>query len=206
MILFEKKKDNLYFCRKILYNKNEIIGNDDLFLREILKLHPEYYLKKGCGIKGFFRKKNIYGKMGFYILRFDGTTTDFSFIKCISNPKKHNEYKMACRNSIKYFLKKFSTTNDNIIHHHFKPFKIIYSEWFEINKNILDFTINPTKDNDQETYFLNNKTSKSFHDYHFKNCFLLEMTKEQHKYIHKNKLEKESLKNIEYIKVLFEGL
>lgn len=170
-------------CRKILYKEN-ITPNDKIFLLELLKTHPEKDLKIGCGVKDFFVKKTIYGNLGFNILRNDGTTTDFSFMKCIYKLTEYANIKIACRNSINQQIKNLKTNKNKVIHHHNISFNDIFIDWLNRNKEI-DLRINKTEDNCQETFFINPKTVLSFQKFHEEISDLIEIDIKTHKAIHK---------------------
>ena len=176
------KKELIEKCRNILYSNN--ISNDNHnFLLSILELHPNYDIKFGVGIKKFFVEKNIYGTIGFRIKRTDGSTTDFSFYKCITNPSKEQLIKRACRDSIKEIIYDFKTESGTHIHHDVISFNNIILEWLK-TKN-LDLRTNGSIDNCQRTYFLNQDTINSFIKFHNKKAKLVELSIEEHKQIHK---------------------
>jgi hypothetical protein len=178
------KKQLIEKCRTILYS-SKITDEDKIFLKELLESHPDYQLKRGCGIKDFFIKKTIYGTLGFNIIRVDGSKTDFSFLQCISPKSNLMKIKNACRNAIRPTIKKIKTNKEKVIHHNNISFDKIVSEWLSNKK--LDLTLNTSEDNNQETYFLNSITINSFIEFHNKNATLQEITIQEHKYQHHNK-------------------
>ena len=180
------KKDLIEQCRKILY-KETIDTEDKVFLKELLKSHPEYDMKVGCGIKDFFVEKTTYGTLGFNIIREDGSTTDFSFMQCVSPKSKLTEIKCACRTAIRPTIEILRKDSSLIVHHHFISFDRIVSSWLRNNPD-LDLSINETQDNSQETYFLNPNTIKSFIQYHQDKATLVQLNQEQHKEIHSERL------------------
>lgn len=71
------------------------------FLASLIeRYHPEAELKLGNGVKRIWVGTNEYGGRGFYLERLDGSTTDFSFMKCISHPSVWNDFQSACRNAV----------------------------------------------------------------------------------------------------------
>jgi uncharacterized protein DUF3223 len=59
---------------------------DDADTRALLALaerHPNYEQKRGVGILGFMVERAGYNARGFHIIRTDGTSTDFSYRKCL---------------------------------------------------------------------------------------------------------------------------
>jgi len=162
--IYNTKSEIINLIRKILNsNKKEAWLNDkdSKILLDLLKNHPSYTLKKGCGIKGFQIRKTQYGKNGFVLYRTDGSYTDFSYLQCISNPTLLTKIKQACRTAIseeiiKFKIKSFgskqtikcaiSKTNlsfNNCHVDHYNPsFKNIFNKWIK-DKNIIieDITI-----------------------------------------------------------------
>jgi len=179
------KKDLIKKCRKILY-KNNISFEDKTFLRDLLKNHPYYEMKKGVGIKDFFVEKTIYGTTGFNIIRLDNSTTDFSFIECISPKNNIRKIKCACRTSIKQIVEKLKTDKKKIIHHETISFDEIVNRWLKQNKD-LDLHLNKSEDNNQEIYFISKNTINSFINFHNKYATLIEITLEEHKLKHGKK-------------------
>jgi len=177
------KKDLILRCREILY-KGKIEEEDKIFLKELLENHPFYEMKKGVGIKDFFVEKTIYGTTGFNIIRIDGSTTDFSFMECISPKNNIRKIKCACRTSIRPTIEKIKTDNNKIIHHELISFDEIVNNWLIENKKI-DLTLNPNKDNNHEIYFISEDTKNSFIDFHNKIATLIEITRQEHKLKHK---------------------
>lgn len=103
------KRELLEKSREILYrNKiDEIINEEDsIFLKYILDGHSNCEQKIGVGIKHFTTGTNFYKNKCFYLVRTDGTKTDFSFIHCINKKPKHHDLKRACRDAIIPFTKK----------------------------------------------------------------------------------------------------
>lgn len=169
-------------CSKLL-RKNLLTIEDKEFLHYILKKHPEYNKKIGAGLKDFFVKVTPYNTLGFCILRVDGTSTDFSFYKCITKPSKKAEIKSACRKAIESSIEEVKTTPGLIIHHSEISFNEIVEQWLEENVNI-DLRINDTEDNSYYTLFKNKETSKSFKKYHDARATLIEITLDKHKLEH----------------------
>lgn len=67
----------------------------------LLSRHPDAANKIGCGVANIrVRQESIWGTRHFEIERVDGSTTDFSFKKCLSAPKTTTLFKQACRHSV----------------------------------------------------------------------------------------------------------
>jgi hypothetical protein len=72
------------------------------FLREIVGMHPESAAKIGAGIARFeIRPSEVNpSQRTFWIIRVDGTETDFSYLKCITHPTPIQDFKAACRSAV----------------------------------------------------------------------------------------------------------
>lgn len=53
-------------------------------LLNLLKRHPSAHTKIGCGVQAFQVSLNEYRTRGFYLIRADGTKTDWSYRECIT--------------------------------------------------------------------------------------------------------------------------
>jgi hypothetical protein len=79
---FATKKVALEHFRQILYAYDvgqRIDGDGAADLLELVKLHPHREIKVGCGIRHFTVRNAAFGTRCFWIIRTDGTETDFSF-------------------------------------------------------------------------------------------------------------------------------
>jgi Protein of unknown function (DUF3223) len=88
-LFFPTKAQALGHFRKMLfrYEPDGAIGKDDT--RELLWLlarHPDADQKRGAGVIGFGVEELSAGLRRFRIIRVDGSSTDFSFRKCIDKP------------------------------------------------------------------------------------------------------------------------
>jgi len=172
-------------CSKLLKSKS-FTEDDFNFLHSILELHSNYDKKVGVGIDYFFVKRTPYGNLGFCIMRLDGTSTDFSFYRCITNPSKHGEIRKSCRTAVYDSIKSFRQLSGTIIHHDVIPFEEIVKNWLFINPDI-DLSINDTQDNLYKVSFKNSKTANSFKLFHDKVAVLKEVTINEHKQVHYGK-------------------
>ena len=171
-------------CRKILIS-NKISKDDHFFLLSIIKMHPNYIKKIGVGIEYFFIEKNIFGSRGFKIKRIDGSSTDFSFNKCLKRTTKNAIIRKACREAISTTIIKTRKKKGSHIHHEGLTFNDIVLSW--LKQSGLDLRTNDSIDNCNITYFLNKKTRESFIDYHNKNAKLVELSVKEHIEVHKFK-------------------
>jgi len=174
-------------CQEIL--KRGIISNEEKkFIGELLKDHPNYEKKKGMGIEDFFIKKTVWNNNGFFIKRKDGSETDFSYLQCLNKRDALQKIKMACRSAIKDFVM-IKSNKEYISHHSELSFNTIFNLWFE-NKEINDLEIIDGKDNCMEIVFKDKKISEDFSKFHNSIAKIKEVSKEEHKRIHKKTEEK----------------
>ncbi|MBO89547.1 MAG: hypothetical protein CMP14_08495 [Rickettsiales bacterium] len=120
---FKTKSQAIIYFKNMLarYEAGERVNNDDaLDLSALLKRHAEFAEKKGIGINYFEVMKTEFGTNCFKIIRFDGSSTDFSYLHCVRGavPKKKTEIYKAFRNVIRFDLlnarhKYFSANKDN---------------------------------------------------------------------------------------------
>jgi len=99
----------------ILYDyleKEPLNESDFNFMLAVLNRHPSKEIKIGAGVKSIFVKTNpIYKNKGFYILRHDLTTTDFSFMQCLTRKTNVTKFKTACRLAIANDIVAFKLKN-----------------------------------------------------------------------------------------------
>lgn len=101
--VFTSKSKLTNYCKYVLNSGVDLLEGDYLeVLKGVLELHEDYDSKVG---KGDFKigirscPVNPRNKQ-FYILRADGTDTDFSYVKCINKPSKDTQMKKALRNLV----------------------------------------------------------------------------------------------------------
>jgi hypothetical protein len=73
---------------------------DDEFLRDLVAIHPDAEVKIGVGIDRFETRQNL-GNIGFWIVRTDGTETDFSFLKCLCGSAAQDLVRSAMRSAVR---------------------------------------------------------------------------------------------------------
>ena len=90
-----------------------------LFFHDLLKNHPEYETKKGCGIDYFFIERNPIMKKYYQtmIKRTDGTVIDFSWVYCCQFKVRTNKDDLyrAKRETIKHDTIKFKQSQIKLI-------------------------------------------------------------------------------------------
>ena len=167
-------------CQEIL-NKGFISVEDENFLLELIKSHPNYELKVGNGILEFFIKKTQWGNNGFYIKRIDATETDFSYIQCLNPTSKLQNIKTACRSAIAEDMLRIKRRG--YIAHHEVPFIDIFNLWIK-DKDIDEVELNESKDNCVTIYFKDNCIAEDFRTFHNSISKMKEVTPEEHNKIH----------------------
>lgn len=82
---------------------DSVNADDTRDLMALIERHPEASTKVGIGIDHFTVIKTGEGSNCFYIVRRDGTGTDFSFYKCVSGkaPTRKQEVSDAFREAVK---------------------------------------------------------------------------------------------------------
>lgn len=172
-------------CKEIL-QRNNITNEEQEFLKELLKDHPHYENKKGIGINYIFTTTNIYNNNSFYIMRDDGTTTDFSYYQCIQPRTTKSKISAACRHAVKDFVMNQRTKENTHIHHKELSFSKIVEDWLRENTEI-DLTIKESKDMQEHIEFKNKDTIKSFYNFHKHRALLEEIEVSKHVDIHRKK-------------------
>lgn len=115
-IEFKSQKALLDNCKTILnkYKIDSIVSIEDKnFLLELLKRHDEFEIKVGVGIDNIIVKKAPkFNNKCFFIIRKDGSITDFSYIYCVNNYKDNEPFRMfrdAARTSILAQINEYKT-------------------------------------------------------------------------------------------------
>lgn len=80
-------------------------SDDHQFLLALLDRHPEHAQKVGCGVEYFSRSQHPVYKaksQGFMLHRYDGTSSDFSYMTCIKGkgPTLIAKFREACRHAV----------------------------------------------------------------------------------------------------------
>jgi hypothetical protein len=100
---FASKQAIKEFCKELLErysSSKEITGDDDLFLRDLIKRHPDAIKKIGCGIRYFTKDRTVHPRGScFWIHRLDGSVCDFSY-KVAADGRRETldaSFNRACR-------------------------------------------------------------------------------------------------------------
>ena len=82
---------------------DEVNEEDHRLLYELLQRHPEAEVKIGIsGVRSFYRARTDMYKSCFFVMRKDGSTTDFSLRSCITGqpPSLKQEFYEACMQAV----------------------------------------------------------------------------------------------------------
>lgn len=100
-LTFPRKADAVNYIREVRL-RSRAAGpgvEDDEFLRDLVALHPDATDKVGSGIERFEVRRNGNNE-GFWIIRADGSATDFSFVKCLYGTSQEAKVQSAMRDAI----------------------------------------------------------------------------------------------------------
>lgn len=99
---FHRKSDLCNYIRSIVakYQNDRPIDKTDFdFVFDLLRNHPNAEAKIGAGVASIVVRRNpIYpATRGFYLYRIDGSSTDFSWVECVSPSPKRKKVLAALR-------------------------------------------------------------------------------------------------------------
>lgn len=101
---FNSKKAVDDYMRQILHAAvigRPLTGDDFCAVFDLLLRHPECDKKIGAGVAALtVQAEPRWNTRHFQITRIDGSTTDFSFKKCINPPSKMTLFRCACRHLV----------------------------------------------------------------------------------------------------------
>jgi hypothetical protein len=108
---FSTQGEALSFFSEMLnrYQPGErVLEEDCLDLAALLERHTEYRAKVGCGVSHFEVFMTEHGTQCFRIVRVDGSGTDFSYPRCVSQraPSRKQEVSQAFRRIVRFDLYK----------------------------------------------------------------------------------------------------
>lgn len=111
-VRFNSKKAVLDYVRGNIFSKYkdfDFISGDHLsFMIGLLGYHPWGKQKIGVGVARMWLQPNgVYPTRSFWLERFDGSRTDFSFYQCVNPPDFLRDFKDACRRSVAPFVISF---------------------------------------------------------------------------------------------------
>ena len=153
-------------------------SGEHMFLIDLFKNHPDWKQKRGCGIEFISIIETTWRNNCFQIHRIDGTTTDISYISCLTKKTPQRIFVEACRNAIRKEIHKFRCENviygvttceitgeiltkeNTHIDHYDLTFREIVKSFYQkyLSEYPIEFIvqnfINETTDNNDETKFL----------------------------------------------------
>jgi hypothetical protein len=97
---YKTKKELIEAVRSVLYRyqPGEFLDDGDFdLLFDLLHRHPSAKEKIGCGVISIGVHLTEWSNQGFFLLRQDGSRTDFSFLHCISPKSPLADFKSAAR-------------------------------------------------------------------------------------------------------------
>ncbi len=199
-INFDTKGKAEKYIQEILhkYPLNTSFSKEDFFFMEnLLEYHPRYEDKVGNGITSIMIRLNEYGtNRQFYIVRTDGSLTEFSYPKCLQQKERSNLllFRESARHAIKdqvitYKIKYFEQnqneygkvvceeTNELIstkechVDHHPKSFISIVTDFIQSERIDVDkIKYTGFGDNEQEKEFEDSSLANRFRKYHRENA------------------------------------
>lgn len=109
---FKTKAKLRDYIRKIRdrYLEKQRLGEGDFaFMLDLLQRHEKPDIKIGCGVSHMYVKTNSVFRRNreFWLVRVDGSETDFSFESCLTHKTKLQKFKEACRTAISSTIQSF---------------------------------------------------------------------------------------------------
>jgi hypothetical protein len=109
---FKTKAELTAYCRRIRETTptdQPITGEIHDFLLALLERHPEAAKKIGCGVAHFEVRVNnhVAPSLGMWLVRTDGSETDWSPRECISPTSRRSKVLSACRNAVMHQIRDF---------------------------------------------------------------------------------------------------
>lgn len=166
-------------CREILYSNPEVTGDDFVFMMSILARHDEADTKIGCGVKRIWSAQNpVYTHTrNFFVERTDGTTTDFSFVSCIT---KTDDFKAACRNAIRPQIKQFrmlhNMDSSRHVDHHPESFDSLLKRFVAIHGK---GKVKDNADNEYGCFLADPDYERQWYEFHQLEAQLRDITAEE---------------------------
>ena len=186
---YETKTEVHKLIKNILhkYQIDDVVNAEDkTILSDLLGYHQNFPQKRGCGIADFLIYINSYNRRGFKLIRLDGSSTDFSYMKCITHQSLASKVKECCREAVSLDIRNFKTnqfsdkkemicpyskevvTQGNChVHHQFPSFLEIFDEWYN-SKTITESDISKSVDNSEARKFVNEDLKKDFREFHYR--------------------------------------
>ena len=168
---FASQKD-LIVCIKYLLKESpkyvDLEQDTQNFLLDLIQLHPAREQKIGCGIRSFQIHKDH-----FQIMRLDGGSTDFSYLKCLGREMtKLRLFKDAARQAIQYQIDEFKSqySREELFGKHVDhkfPFNNIVEDFIKKEKIDVELVeILGFDDNETDKRFADEELKRRFAIYH----------------------------------------
>jgi hypothetical protein len=108
---FPTKRDAELHIRDILRTRRGVlVGEDDAVVRDLAARHPDAASKIGTGIASVRVEVFEHGRPCFWIVRTDGSTTDFSYRRALSPPTRRNDVMAAMRGLVSDQIEAFAAS------------------------------------------------------------------------------------------------
>lgn len=171
------------------YSFNQVLDADDfLFVCDVLKQHPRAKSKIGAGVASIRVIPGLYGSWAFQLVRVDGSTTDFSYRKCLTPLSIDRQVKEAARWEVQsqmsaFFYtwqrntpagervcpftgEKLSKTNQHVDHTPPATFDALLSEFLEDNGLRMKDVVIDRGDNRMRQQFKDRDLAVSWQEFH----------------------------------------
>lgn len=117
-LTFKTQQSLLTHVRQILYackDLQRLPDPDFAFMLDLLKRHPDSEQKIGSGVEFMTVKRNpLYPcTCTFFVVRHDGTETDFSFLECVRETPHGKRFVRACRAAVESGIQEFKQAHFN---------------------------------------------------------------------------------------------
>jgi hypothetical protein len=146
------------------YEFGERVKEHDL-ISALLERHPEVDSKRGAGVDYFYVDRDPWGGKCFYIMRIDGTYTDFGTKHCFDGESR-TKYTSAFRRVIFPQILEFKKGREGDVDHD-PPFIHLLEDWAKENGVELgNHLLRPSRDNKFCEELLDEGLGKSFAEYH----------------------------------------
>lgn len=190
---------------KAKYKSGDSLSQDDFdFILELIKLHPNASAKIGSGISSIeIRQNNMGNATAFYIVRSDGTDTDFSYKKCLNGETGLlQQFTKAAREAVspqivdfreEYFRKHQDSSgqilcsvtqkkvgrNDVHVDHHPTSFQKLVGVFLATNEIALEVVkYKGQEDGDERLSYADQPLKEKFASYHKQNAELRLISRE----------------------------
>jgi len=195
--VFSTKQDIQLAAQKLLktYEHNQCLNDEDFdFMIDLLNWHPDATRKIGSGVSAIqIQRHGLYGTKGFTLIRNDGSTTDFSYKKCLLQPSHWQLVLRAARMAIEpqiFQVKKDAfadqkttlcqITGEPLVFtqahvDHVPPWTfdlLIRSFLTELEIDVGDIQFQPSRDNETRTFFLDPYLASNWKKFHADNAQL----------------------------------